>query len=525
MAKSFVEKFTDRKITPAEIETFFLLSVGAAKEVGKVQYLTSGKDAEPRITTQGSRNFYDSSQPMTDQTIVGIGSISKQFTAATLVKLWDDELLQKKSNPEIKTWFGAGMDTKLQDFMPLLRGKYKCNELFGRIEADENYGKITLRDLLNHTHGLGARDDRATQLVRKAKGAPLELEAIANITTKRKGEEYGKHLYGNFGYDLAAMIIEVVAQEKGIATSFDEAVKKLVLKPYGLNHTHPQSDHANLYAKGADVARGYAIDSEVIDESLREKKEPEGDYSEYQMNGTSNTRAAGGFKSNVADLAKFSVLYMCAEMFENADVKAEILNREEGAKMHPEKPETYHLGIETSTDGLIGHNGEDIIFSSKLRLNPSNGAVRVELKAEETLTDYVARRVFNNLYPDKVDKFDKRNFWEDCKFGEKFAAAGRPEPMSEAGQDVIKDALYSSPETRDIIQKYIEIKEKVSEIPVQELVDGREGVIRKLSGHFKDISQEPKDSFANRVGMGAVKSGHAERAKAAFENNNGSKTH
>lgn len=519
MSKNFVGKITGEKITPAQVETFFLLSIGAAKEIGKVQYSKSDTDAKPKITTDGSRSFYDSSQKITDQTIVGIGSISKQFTAATLMKLWDNELSQKKSTPQIKTWFGKGMNTPLQDFMPLLKNKYKCDELFSRIEADENYSKITLRDLLNHTHGLGARDDdKAVQLVRDADGRPLDLEKIANITKKREGEKYGEHLYGNFGYDLAAMIIEAVAQEKNIANSFDEAVKELVLKPNGLKHTHPQSDHIDLYKPGVDVATGYAIDSSAIDKSLSETKDSR-DVGEYKMNGTSNTRAAGGFKSNVADLAKFASLYMGAEMFVSDEVKAEILDREKGAKPNPEQPQTYHLGIQTFADGSIGHNGTDIIFSSELRFNPQNKATRVELKVEETLTDYVTRRVFNNLYPNDAKKLDDQNFWKDCKFSEKFEAAGRPEPFGEKGKDVIRDALYSSPETCDIIQRYIAIKEEVSKIPGQELVDKREDFVQKLSDQFKDVNKACEESFVNRVGLDAIKPGHVARAKAAFENN------
>ncbi|NBO25130.1 MAG: hypothetical protein EBU93_07880, partial [Chlamydiae bacterium] len=51
---------------------------------------------------------------------------------------------------------------------------------------------------------------------------------------------------------------------------------------------------------------------------------------ETNFNTRSNTRAAGGLKSTVEDLAKFATLYMGAEMFENEDVKRAIRENNKG---------------------------------------------------------------------------------------------------------------------------------------------------------------------------------------------------
>lgn len=118
--------------------------------------------------------------PITPETITGIGSIGKQFTAAILLKIWDEEISTAKaaetSSQVAKTEaydqslpaknFPEGMETKFASFMPRLKEGYcsngenpECLAAFERFEKDPNFHEITLRDLLNHTHGLGGRNN------------------------------------------------------------------------------------------------------------------------------------------------------------------------------------------------------------------------------------------------------------------------------------------------------------------------------------------------------------------------------
>jgi CubicO group peptidase (beta-lactamase class C family) len=120
-------------------------------------------------------------------------------------------------------------------------------------------------------------------------------------------------------------------------------VKEKVLRPHGLNSTHPQIDHVELYSSNPDVARGYILDHNGF-RSGKDAISPE-DFSELNFNTKSNTRAAGGFKSTVGDLAKFARLYMNAEMFENPEVVKTVTDYGRGAQMAKGHPDKYHLAI------------------------------------------------------------------------------------------------------------------------------------------------------------------------------------
>ena len=339
------------------------------KPLGSIVYTKDEKD-EVMVVVEGSRDFYDPSSPMKKDTVSGIGSITKQFTSAALLKLWDNELTKLKANSEAKTWFPEGVDSKLVGFMSELKVAYpSCAELFARIESDEHYQDITLRDLLNHTHGLGARNnDKALDLVIQSNANPLAFSAIANTTEKREGEVYGKHQYGNFGYDLAGMIIEIVARDTGTVAPevpmdgevFDAALHALVLDPNGLSNTHTQTDtRASWEQDPSKFAMGYEFiyTSDRVEASGKSHEE-----CQKAFNLISNTRAAGGLKSTVENLAKFAPRFMGAEMFESEQVKQVVLDRSRGAKMPEQEGNTYHLAIQGVMMTRIGHPGGELTY-------------------------------------------------------------------------------------------------------------------------------------------------------------------
>lgn len=373
-------------------------------EMGKVIYRKVG-DAAPVITKQGEADFHNPGKPMTEQTISGIGSITKQFTAATLLKLWDEEITRKKEAAREQVAieevnFPDGVDTKLSHFMDRLRARFpKCEAVFNQFTESQNYTQITLRNLLNHTHGLGARNSKyLAQFMHENPNRPLELSEIIESTVPAK-DQYDKHHYSNLGYDLAAMIIEVITGQK-----FDEVVKEKVLKPYELSNTYTQSDHLSLYADPLkDVARGFCFD----------EFEPQ---FEANFNTRSNTRAAGGFKSTVEDLAKFAPLYMGAEMFENEEVKQTIAESGRGADLvgkgvrpSMKKDEKYHLGMTTNEDGSVGHPGVDGDFLANLRFYPRSQEVKVSLSVVENLSADVCRKFFEKTNPEILVKI--KEFW------------------------------------------------------------------------------------------------------------------
>lgn len=483
-----------------EIANFGFVALGHCFRVepqGSITY-TANEKGGAEIKTNGSNDFFDPTSEMKKDTVSGIGSITKQFTAAALLKLWDNEITKK---PDTKLWFPKGIDSSLEGFMPALKEQYpNCINQFKRMEKEDYYSQITLRDLLNHTHGLGARkEEKTADLVTKSGANPLAFSAIANTTEKRKDEVYGKYQYGNFGYDLAGMIIEIVAKDTGVVNkevamdgeAFDTALHKLVLDPNGLTKTYTQTDTKISYQKDSSkFAMGYFIGLP------NEVKEIEAygtvDQCQKAFNLISDTRAAGGIKSTVEDLAKFAPRFMKGEMFENDVVKTAVLSR---------KPDTYHLAIGSAGGEMIGHNGEEITYKSNLAFNPKTSEIRVELKLTENLIETVTREIIQKLYPDDCKKMESiktdYNWKERCKedphnphdddkyfpFMEKLIEDVKKTPVPEGQIGILA-----------LVEEYIETKKQISEMPRNYLSKNRDGIILEMVKSGKP-SSSPQKAF------------------------------
>ncbi|MFM7620672.1 MAG: serine hydrolase [Alphaproteobacteria bacterium] len=122
--------------------------------------------------SQGFTSLAQDGKAIDQNTRFGVGSLTKMFTSAGLLKLWDDELTDLKTSklsadqtttssidnfPKIN--FPLGIDTPLSHFMERLKNKFPESTYLSKIEEVAHYPKVTLRDLLNHTHGLGAWDE------------------------------------------------------------------------------------------------------------------------------------------------------------------------------------------------------------------------------------------------------------------------------------------------------------------------------------------------------------------------------
>jgi len=466
----------------SKLESFTILADNGFRKVGEVHKDSSG------VISEGLSSVYAQS-PMTEQTISGIGSVGKQHTVATLLKLWDKELSTPEAERE--NWFvdgdDVGMNVKLRKFMPLLKEKYPdCSEFFNQIETYNYFDRITLADLVNHTHGLGARDNgKMAELILAGDGSPLSLSDIVKSSKKRTKKDvgisgsdeicdkYGEMHYGNLGYDLAGMIIETIAGK-----DFDRVVKETLLEPYGLNSTTTQSDHQSLYdsktlhGQQVDVATGFA---------------QEGDRGEINFNKLSNTRAAGGMKSTIADLERFAHLFMGGEMFESRQVKEAIAQRDGRG---------YHFAIEQNPDGTLGHKGDDTVFRSNLKFNPNTKEVEAELQVLENLTHHVSRKVFEKLYgSEKAKELDSAIV--DSGFFPIFHQNGRPKPGGEKFNQLAQELLETNPKLDRLVSDYTKIREIVASHDTEHL---KENIGKIVNSVTEDLS-EKKESFVEKLGL------------------------
>jgi CubicO group peptidase (beta-lactamase class C family) len=138
---------------------------------------------------------------ITPDTPMRVASVSKSFTAATVLTLVDQGLVR--------------LDAPVAGYLPEFR------------MADPRAGRITVRELLNQTSGLSDTtvDLRATQRAATFAGY------VAALGPGRLAADPGTHwAYCNVNYDVAARLVEVVTGHR-----FADAVAERVFEPLGMH--------------------------------------------------------------------------------------------------------------------------------------------------------------------------------------------------------------------------------------------------------------------------------------------------
>ena len=164
---------------------------------------------------------------ISESTLMSIDSCTKTITADALRKM-------VKDNPQK---FPQGLDTQARIFLPELRRRFPKSPYIlgdtGQSATQELTEQITLRDLLNHTSGLGNQthkdfDERIKPKPnhRLREGELLELD-------REKGA-YGESKYSNQGYELLGMIMCAVEQDVQQRDTRDPIKFSEVLGKYSL---------------------------------------------------------------------------------------------------------------------------------------------------------------------------------------------------------------------------------------------------------------------------------------------------
>ena len=153
--------------------------------------------------------------PITPGTVFHVASMSKQFTAASVVLLAQQGKLS--------------LDDDVRKYIPELPD-------FGQ--------KITIRNLVYHTSGL--RDQWALLGLagwRYSKDLITDEDVMSMMTRQKElnfkpGEQ---HVYCNTGYTLMGLIVRRVS-----GMSLREFTAKNIFEPLGMTHTHFRDDHAEI---------------------------------------------------------------------------------------------------------------------------------------------------------------------------------------------------------------------------------------------------------------------------------------
>ena len=157
---------------------------------------------------------------ITSSTVFHVASMSKQFTAASILLLAQQGKLS--------------LDDDVRKYIPEL----------------PNFGSlITIRQLIYHTSGLR---DQWSLLGLAGWRYSLDLitdEDVMSVITSQKDLNFRpgeKHVYCNTGYTLLAIIVKRVS-----GMSFREFTTKSIFEPLGMNHTFFRDDHAEIVKNNA----------------------------------------------------------------------------------------------------------------------------------------------------------------------------------------------------------------------------------------------------------------------------------
>jgi CubicO group peptidase (beta-lactamase class C family) len=218
------------------------------------------QDGEIQTTSAGFGNLA-TRMPLTDDSILQIGSISKVFTATLAMMLVEDGLLE--------------LDAPVIGYVPDLP-----------LADDAARETITLRHLLSHTAGF--EGDRFTDYGR---GENSLATAIASYGTLRQWFVPGLlWSYCNAGYYLASRIIEVVAGKP-----FEEVFRERLVEPLGLETTF-------FFAEDV-ITRPHAVGHFL-------KNRAEGHLPAHGYSFPRYVNGTGGVVTSTRELLRFAALHL-----------------------------------------------------------------------------------------------------------------------------------------------------------------------------------------------------------------------
>ncbi|WP_232697805.1 serine hydrolase domain-containing protein [Brevibacillus daliensis] len=209
-----------------------------------------------RITLSGQTGKND--KPLTNDTLYGIGSVSKVFGAAAVMKLVDQGKID--------------LDTPVVQYITDFKMK------------DERYKRITPRMLLNHSSGLRGTGSTNDSLFEDNDPYAHDtmLQALSDQTLKSDPGAFS--VYCNSGFTLAEILVERVS-----GMSFTTFIHHYFTEPLQMNHTKtPQDD-----MKGSKLAALYVPD-----------------YEKQLPKSFVTVIAEGGIYSTAEDMVRFSQPFM-----------------------------------------------------------------------------------------------------------------------------------------------------------------------------------------------------------------------
>jgi CubicO group peptidase (beta-lactamase class C family) len=257
----------------------------------------------------------DHNVPITPTTVFHVASMSKQFTAASILMLAQEGKLS--------------LDDPVRKYIPELPD-------FGT--------PVTIRQLIHHTSGLRDQWDLLGLAGWRYSLDLITDDDVLSVVFRQKDLNFtpgSKHLYSNTGYTLLAQIVKRVSGQ-----SLREFTTARIFAPLAMNSTHFRDDHAEIVK---NMAYGY---------------EPSKDT--YRISLTNfDTVGATSLLTTVEDLAKWDENFYHPAVGGDALIK-QMLQR---GKLNNGETLDYAAGLVVSTWrglNIVDHDGGDAGYRSDL---------------------------------------------------------------------------------------------------------------------------------------------------------------
>lgn len=302
------------------------------------------------VSGQTGRNDEKGKQPLTGKTMYGIGSTSKMFVAAAVMKLVDEKKID--------------LDTPVVEYVPDFKMK------------DERYQKITPRMLLNHSSGLYG-SSMANSLLMEDNDSYAHDTLLKQLAEQKLKADPGQYsVYCNDGFTLAEIMVEKVS-----GMDFTSYIHQHFTKPLGMSHTKTPMDSVDT----SQMAGLY---------------DPTAKFKGQLPNESVNVIGAGGIYSTAEDLARFSQIFTGQTEGILSKKSISAMEKEEYKKgMWPEETDnTFNFGLGWDSVHLfpfsdynikaLSKGGDTNLYHASLVVLPEKKmAVAVLTSGGDSLTD------------------------------------------------------------------------------------------------------------------------------------------
>ncbi len=289
---------------------------------------------DDKLTAVAGAEEFGDDRPMTARSTIPSGSVSKMFTAATVMMLAADEELS--------------LDEPVDQYLVGLR------------DGRELFGRLTPRQLLSHTSGLPASlDEYLSPMAMTSPRRYLAECARAAVPVCAPGAAFS---YSNLGYVLIGYLVEVIT-----GLSWPDAIRAILLDELGIEPSFVTDDETGR--TGRICCPGHSVQSGT------------GNVHVVRQTITPATMATGGLALSASDLATFATELVPGDRGgpELLDPAAVELMRKAIPGAEPfGLADGWGLGLAIYRDGgrqWVGHDGTGDGTSCHLRISTDEPCV------------------------------------------------------------------------------------------------------------------------------------------------------